>query len=66
MTQDKKKIPQTPELILEQVFTNLNNLREALNIQANNKAKIEPVIIQTGVIYPPSEKTIVNDSEDKK
>lgn len=44
MTQDKKEIPQTPELILEQMFVNLNNLKEALNIQANKNTKIEPVI----------------------
>jgi len=44
MSNDKQEIPQTPELILEQVFTNLNNLREALKIQANKNTKIEPVI----------------------
>lgn len=45
MTQDKKEIPQNPELILEQMFINLNNLKEALRIQANKNGKIEPIII---------------------
>lgn len=45
MSNDKKEIPQNPELILEQVFVNLNNLKEALRIQANKNGKIEPIII---------------------
>jgi hypothetical protein len=45
MTQDKKEISQTPKLILEQMFVNLNNLKEALDAQASNDAKIEPVVL---------------------
>jgi hypothetical protein len=66
MTQDKKEIPQTPKLILEQMFVNLNNLKEALDVQASNDTKIEPIVDNTMPTSPQPKGTIKNDSVDKK
>jgi len=52
MSQDKKEIPQTPELILEQMFTNLNNLKAALKIQADKNTKIEPIVSDSNNTIP--------------